>query len=45
MFLIGAIFVVAAWAVSLFIRSVPLKNADEYHERGAKEEKEIGGEE
>lgn len=33
MFLIAAIFVMAALAVSLFIKSVPLKSADEYHEQ------------
>lgn len=39
MFLIGTIFVLAAWVISFFIRSVPLKNEDEYHERlSSKEE-------
>jgi hypothetical protein len=39
MFLIGSIFVLAAWVISFFIRSVPLKNEDEYHERPSSEEK------
>ncbi len=32
MFLIGAVFVAIAWVISLFIKSVPLKRAEEYHE-------------
>ena len=31
MFLIGMVFVLAAWVVSFFIRSVPLQSAEEYH--------------
>ncbi|HEY3420486.1 MAG TPA: MDR family MFS transporter [Methanomassiliicoccales archaeon] len=31
MFLIGMVFVLAAWVVSIFIRSVPLQSAEEYH--------------
>lgn len=33
MFLIGAIFVIATLLVSIFIKDVKLKSADEYHER------------
>jgi EmrB/QacA subfamily drug resistance transporter len=31
MFLIGMVFVLGAWVVSIFIKSVPLKTMDEYH--------------
>jgi EmrB/QacA subfamily drug resistance transporter len=39
MFLIGAIFLVMAWFTSLFIKSVPLKTSDEYHELEIQDEK------
>jgi EmrB/QacA subfamily drug resistance transporter len=39
MFLIATIFVIGAWIASLFIRSVPLKSVEEYHEEGGVEEK------
>ncbi len=31
MFLIGMVFVLVAWVVSIFIRNVPLQSAEEYH--------------
>ena len=38
MFLIGAVIVLTALVASIFIRGVPLKSADEYHEREAAKE-------
>jgi len=43
MFLIGAVIVMFALVTSVFIRGVPLKSADEYHERETKEKEIIKG--
>lgn len=37
LFLIAAVFVAIAWIFSIFIRSVPLKSVEEYHEEGEKQ--------
>jgi EmrB/QacA subfamily drug resistance transporter len=34
MFLIGTVFVLACWVISIFIRSVPLQTAEQYHAGG-----------
>jgi len=36
MFLIGAVIVLCALVTSVFVKSVPLKSADQYHEREEK---------
>ena len=43
MFMIGAIIVMFALVTSVFIRSVPLKSADQYHEREEKTTEPVKG--